>query len=212
MSMRQQEQSIRKRQLLLLQEQGPRGRSVVRFADFDDVSEITHIFDMTQKEIDAVWISRDEHFAIRRQCRDIVLTLLEQAASSGANKEAIVCPRGLDQHMPASTTKQAATRLQMYDSIEAIQSFGIETALDTTPSLIAKLCQKISAPSVSAARSLGRSDESDARQAIIRLFRLRRPRKSSFSKSVKKGKRSLDTSSFKAEGGTHFCLETKDHR
>jgi hypothetical protein len=167
---------------------------------------------MTQNEIDAVWISREEHFAIRRQCRDIVLTLLEQAAASGANKKAIVCPRGLDQHMIASTTKQAATRRQMYDTVEAIQSFGIETGLDTTPGLIAKFCQKISAPSVSAARALGRSDESDARQAIIRLFRPRRPRKSSFSKCVKKGKISLDISSFKAKGGTHFCLETKDHR
>jgi hypothetical protein len=50
----------------------PKKAKSVRFGQYDEVEEITHISDFSQEEVDSLWFSRKEQSAIRRTCFSLV--------------------------------------------------------------------------------------------------------------------------------------------
>jgi hypothetical protein len=136
-------------------------RRNVRFATFDQVFEIPHINELSQEEIDAVYISHEEGRAIRRRC-----SRLCKALANGVQEAQIVgeCVRGLEARLPQyvqRAKRSAAIRQQLYDTIYEIQCFEDKTGLDMCD-LIADTCQKCSRPFVTDAWRCGVLDAKNA--------------------------------------------------
>lgn len=124
----------------------------VRFSRYDEVFEIPHIDDISDDEINDVWMSSEDGSKIRRDCQSIVLML----NSSSANLKGIE-KRGLEQHARSSTEQRRAVQDLLYEAVDRIQTFQDEKGVEASH-LIAELCQKISAVSIQAARRAGTQD------------------------------------------------------
>jgi hypothetical protein len=129
-------------------------RRNVRFATCDEVFEIPHINELSQEEIDAVYMSYEEGRAIRRTC-----SLLCKVFANGIQEAQIAgeCVRGLEAHIPQYIQRTYTIRQQLYDAIHEIQYFEDKTGLDMSD-MIADTCQKHSRPLVTEAMQCGLLD------------------------------------------------------
>jgi hypothetical protein len=124
----------------------------VNFASYDEVFEIPHIEDLSDDEIDNVWMSAEDGSKIRQQCQSIVVMMNNESENL---KD--VETRGLDQHALAYTEQCKAIKYLLYGAVDRIQTFQEERGVEVSH-LIAELCQKISAVSVTAAQRTAACD------------------------------------------------------
>lgn len=141
-------------------------KKAVRFDDYDYEHEIPHINDLSEEEIDAVWLSRDEHEAIRTKCKNILMFVNDEMTCN----EYGICFRGLDQNTPEYIEQKAATYRYIYDSLHAIQQFQKTTGVSVSDEMIAETCQKLSAASTAAAHRRGMNDATSAIIAAAACF------------------------------------------
>jgi hypothetical protein len=131
-------------------------QNAVRFAQFDEVFEIPHINDLSDEELDGVWMSPKELRSIRRGCKLTILSFEGQTTEWND-----IAMRGLEQHTIEYSRTRKATRQQLYKAVFEIQSFQTFQGV-SVPELIAKMSQKCSSSSVVAAHGTGISDAFDA--------------------------------------------------
>jgi hypothetical protein len=134
------------------QDQGKQ-QNRVRFSPYDEILEIPHVNDLSQEEVDDVWMSRDGLQLIQTHCRSKVKMMEEMPNEL----DAIWCVRGLEQHTSRHSQNRTRTKLQIYNAVFELHKFQATQGL-MVEELTAELCQKYSANSVLAAYKVGISD------------------------------------------------------
>jgi hypothetical protein len=124
----------------------------VNFAPYDQVFEIPHIDDLSDDEVANVWMSPEDGSKIRQECQSIVVMMNNECENL---KD--VETRGLEQHAMAYTEQCKAIKYLLYEAVNRIQSFQEEKGVEVSH-LIAELCQKISAVSVTTAQRTATRD------------------------------------------------------
>lgn len=132
----------------------------VRFAAHDDVFEIPHVNDMSDDEVDAVYMSPKELDAIRSECKILVGMMDEGLHLTPDGKEQF-CTRGLEHHTKLHTRRVDEIRDNIYDSVYAMQTFQVTSSQDVTE-LLASLCQRYSALSTQNALATAKADARSA--------------------------------------------------
>mmetsp|Transcript_5211 Transcript_5211/g.8229 ORF Transcript_5211/g.8229 Transcript_5211/m.8229 type:complete len:171 (+) Transcript_5211:56-568(+) len=135
----------------------------VRFADFDEVVEIKHINDMTANEIADMWMSNEEHQAVRSEARSIVEMMNAQQDDSDGSALEGLCLRGLDQHKRSYTDRSKAAIHQMYDIVDECQTFEDTHGVRVPEELLAKYLMAVSVESRAQAIARALKDMADAR-------------------------------------------------
>ena len=130
----------------------------VRFASHDKVRTIPHINDLSDEEVDAVWMHPDEFRAIRRECQSIIL-FIEHGDCDVTDDIEI---RGLEHHMLKQKLEAQALQQLLYDTVDKIQSFGDDCSMDVSD-MLASICHKISSRQEELVRKIALQDEKDAR-------------------------------------------------
>lgn len=129
----------------------------VRFSSRDRVHKIPHIDNLSEEEIDEVWMHPDDFKAIRRECQAIILIIEhEPDLMEGAEL------RGLEHHMSKQKKQAKAIQELLYDTVERLQKFGDQSSSDVS-GMLACMCKKISARHEAYARQTALQDEEEAR-------------------------------------------------
>lgn len=136
--------------------QKPEGKKV-SFARRDNVYEIPHIDDLSDEEVDQVWMHPDDFKDIRRECKAIIL-IIEHDSDLLEGAEL----RGLEHHMSKQKKQAQAMQQLLYDTVERLQKFGDESKSDISD-MLASMCQKISKRPEADARETALHDEEDAK-------------------------------------------------
>jgi hypothetical protein len=87
----------------------------VSFALYDEVFEIPHINNLSDDEVDNVWMSSDELKAVRRSCINVVERM--NAGEKG------LCTRGLEQHNKKGLERTTKNKKTANDAVFGIQKF-----------------------------------------------------------------------------------------
>lgn len=130
----------------------------IRFSPNDRVFEIPHLNDLSDDEIDDMWIRREGFENIRRECKALIRIIQRGHESRLKDIEL----RGLEHHRPRE--KEEVERLldMLYDTVDRVMRFSDDTSVDTS-GLLAEMCMKISEISVAKARQTALQDEENAR-------------------------------------------------
>jgi hypothetical protein len=139
-----------------------RRRRLLRFSKFDEVSEIPHIDDLSDEEVQDVWISPEEFRAIRQRARDLV-SIIEGPNRVVSTHQGLCTTRGLDHHTPNQIEVREAVKDLIYETVFRIQSFQAAKDVDAR-GLMAELCQRYSSVSVAAALQLAQRDAQEANE------------------------------------------------
>ena len=94
-------------------------RRRVRFSHYDDVFEIRHIDDMSNQEIDDLWLSRECLQDIREECRSIVQSINEGCTADNEDDRFYI--RGLDQHTTHAVKCRKALQNIIYEAVGRVQ-------------------------------------------------------------------------------------------
>lgn len=138
-------------------EQSKTLKKSVQFSPQNDIVEIPHINELSDEEIDAVWMRSEEFSAIRNECRRIIM-----AVEKGCNEALIgVELRGLDRHMLSQRKQKDAVRGILYRTVEKLQCFEDETGADVSD-MLAEMCEKISSRAKEMAHKMALGDEVEA--------------------------------------------------
>lgn len=126
-----------------------RNQRSVSFSLIDDVTEITHLNDMSEEEIESRWISDQELATIRQACMRLV-TLMNLCHDK---KE-----RGLDQHTFSEQARKKHMRRKLYKAVSTIQEYQMNNQV-WIPDILSGVCQKYSAACELEAHVVGLRDE-----------------------------------------------------
>mmetsp|Transcript_3017 Transcript_3017/g.7094 ORF Transcript_3017/g.7094 Transcript_3017/m.7094 type:complete len:169 (+) Transcript_3017:62-568(+) len=129
----------------------------VRFSPNDRIFEIPHLNDISDDEVDDVWMSPEDFKAIQRECKAIVL-MIQHKHSLLKNIEI----RGLEHHTPSEKEETEGLQDLLYDTVDRLMTFVDDTSMDVSE-LLAEMCMKISACSEAKARQIALQDEENAR-------------------------------------------------
>ncbi|CAJ1949159.1 unnamed protein product [Cylindrotheca closterium] len=130
----------------------------VRFERHDHVYEIPHIDDLSDEEIDDVWMHPDDFKAIRRECQAIIL-IIEHDSDLIEGAEL----RGLEHHTSKQKKQAQAIQKLLYDTVERLQTYGDQSSTDVSD-MLACMCQKISKRPEAFARQTAAEDEEEAKK------------------------------------------------
>lgn len=121
----------------------------------NQVFEIPHINDMSDTEIDAIWMNCDDFRAIRRECKLIISMMVQ-----GDDRQRGVELRGLEHHMPKKIKEIESIQCLLYDTVERLMQFTDDTSVDVTD-LLGDMCSQISSKPKESARQIALQDERD---------------------------------------------------
>lgn len=129
------------------------------FSGKNEINEIPHINDLSDEEIEGVWMSPEDFKTIRRECEKIIM-IIEHDSSlvEGMGIEL----RGLEHHMLKQRKQIEGIQDLLYDTVDRIMCFRDETSMDVGE-MLAEMCQKISTRSEALARQIGMQDEEVAK-------------------------------------------------
>lgn len=127
----------------------------MRFAAHDFVHDVPHLNDMSDTEVDALYMTREEIVSIKGECL-VTVSMIEKGI------KADTCIRGLVHHTDKYIAKAKMTRKQIYSVVNTVQRFRAETGNDITK-LLARMVKRVSLHSVKAAIALAHED---ARTAV----------------------------------------------
>lgn len=130
----------------------------VCFAEHDEVFEIPHVNDLSDDEIDAVWMSEEDFKSIRKECRMIILAIERECTNILDGVEL----RGLEHHMSTQRKQKAAVREILYGTVEKLQCFQDETNMDVSD-MMGEMCQKVSSRSEKMAHRMALGDAVEAK-------------------------------------------------
>jgi len=116
------------------------------------VQEIPHINDLSQEEVDSVWMNDDDFFVIRQECLGTVGEIGPDKVTDG------FLLRGLDQHTHRYKETKGFIGRQVYDAVFSVQEFQRANGGIDCSELMSQLVQKYSEPSLIAAQSAALSD------------------------------------------------------
>ena len=134
----------------------PQERNVF-FAQQDEIFEIPHLDDLSDEEINDVWMSNEEFAAIRRECKKIIM-IIQHDSRLARHIEL----RGLEHHMLHQQKATEALQELLYETVDRLLSFREESSMDVSD-MLAEMCQKISSRSEVSAHKRGLKDEMIAR-------------------------------------------------
>ena len=126
----------------------------VKFADFDDVYDIQHITDISDEEINSLYLSADEREAIRLNCRFILHKMDNGDVGFDDTNH---CVRGLEIQTLEYIAWRKQIQKQLHAAVFEVQALNSQGII-CTPELISKLCQEYSSESVEAAAIYGMYD------------------------------------------------------
>lgn len=132
----------------------------VQFSDENQIHEIPHIDDLSDEEIEGVWMSPDDFKDIRRECQKIIMII--EHDSNLLNGMGIEL-RGLEHHMVKQRKHIEGIQDLLYDTVDRLMRFHDETSMDVGD-MLAEMCQKISSRSEALARKIGIEDEAIAQK------------------------------------------------
>jgi hypothetical protein len=121
----------------------------VSFSLHNHVEEIAHLKDMSEEEVESIWISPHELAKIRQTC--IRLATLSDLRDD--KKE-----RGLEQQTSSEMARKEHIRCRLYKAVSAIQEYQIKNKV-SIPDILAGICQKYSAAYELEAHVVGLRDE-----------------------------------------------------
>lgn len=130
----------------------------VCFSERSGVFEIPHINDLSDEEINAVWMSDADFKAIREECRKII----EAIERGFLNILVGIELRGLEHHLSIQRNQKAAMREILYDTVEKLQCYEDQTQIDVSD-LIGEMCRKVSKQSVQKAHQMALRDGVEAK-------------------------------------------------
>jgi hypothetical protein len=116
----------------------------VHFATYEEVLEIPHINDLSDEEVDGVWMTEDELRSIRRRCLDMV-KMMDKDEEKAIQK--ISCTRGLYEHTRQYIEKRNRTRGKVYVAVLSVQYHHDATG-EYDAELLGEISRKYSAVSV----------------------------------------------------------------
>jgi hypothetical protein len=128
----------------------------LRFSTYDEVFEIPHINDLSEEEVDGVWMSQNELNSVRRNAKCMV-ALMDKGDTLMEGLDV----RGLDQNTPSYARRREAILKLVYQAVFRIQSYQNANGIKV-PELMAELCQKVTSSSVAAAQKLAMLDAAAA--------------------------------------------------
>jgi hypothetical protein len=131
-------------------------RSVSFSRHHDHIIEITHLNDLSQEEVESVWISPEESAKSRQTCVRLV-TLMDLCQDK---KE-----RGLEQHTILAKARKEHMRRPLYKAVSAIQEYQMKHQV-WNPDILAGICQKYSATCELEAHVVGLRDEVEVYSSI----------------------------------------------
>lgn len=134
------------------QTRSSRVKKTVQFEDYDEVYDIPHIKNFSKGDIQNAYFSSKELQEIRAGCIDIVA----QADKERRKGDGFYL-RGLDQHTHKYKQTRRMFSRQVYDTVFLIQKFEKTYGIDASEKM-AELCEKYSAPAVTAAQVAAMSD------------------------------------------------------
>lgn len=131
----------------------------IQFLEDDDIFEIPHIDDLSDEEVEDVWMSPEDFKVIRRDCQKIIM-ILEHDSNliEGMGIEL----RGLEHHMLSQRKHIDGIQELLYDTVDRLMRFQDETSMDIED-MLADMCRKISSKSEAMARHTALKDEKAAR-------------------------------------------------
>ena len=117
----------------------PHKSKSVHFDEYDEVAEIPHVNDFSQKKIDRLWFSREEQSEIREEC----LELVERFESGEAmDKEEVML--GLEKQTKACHKQFLKLRRIIKKGVFRLQKVQQRTSV-AEPNFIAEFCELSSA-------------------------------------------------------------------
>jgi hypothetical protein len=128
----------------------------VSFSRHAHVIEITHLNDLSQEEVESIWISAQEMAKIRQTCMRLV-TMMNLCKDK---KE-----RGLEQHTILAKARKEHMRRPLYKAVSAIQEYQMKHQV-WNPDILAGICQKYSAACELEAHVVGLRDEVEVYSSI----------------------------------------------
>jgi hypothetical protein len=126
----------------------------VHFAEYDEVWEIPHINNLSDEEVDGVWMTQDELRTIRRRCLAMV-KLMEKDEEKARQK--MPCTRGIYEHTKQYTEKRHQTRNKVYEAVFSAQDHHDATG-EYDAELLREISRKYSYVSVLQAQVVGLRD------------------------------------------------------
>jgi hypothetical protein len=141
----------------------------VRFGQCEDeVEEITHINDFSQEEVDSLWFSHEEQYAIKRACCSLVRRF---NAGEVMGKEEML---GLEIQTEAFAERTDRLRQDVKNVVFSLQEAEHVTSLAVRTSLIADFYEKRCAKSALQARLSALKLTMEVNAEIVPADRLRR--------------------------------------
>jgi hypothetical protein len=125
----------------------------VQFSEFDSVQRIPHKNEFSEAQIRDCYYSSQDLDNIQAECLGIV-SHTNQEGMKGSNGFFL---RGLDQHTSKYKQNQNSMSRHLYDTVFSLQKYQQQTGKDISDRM-ATLCEKFSAPAVSAAQITAMSD------------------------------------------------------
>jgi hypothetical protein len=140
----------------------------VRFAEYDEVFEIPHIKDLSQDEINDIWLSEKDNQAIQRKFL-VMVELMNNSDDDDDDDErannglAIECRRGLEDHTRRRSERRRQIRNQVYEAVFSMQASQEATSStgERAPDLQSELTRKYSRISELQARIVASRDAVD---------------------------------------------------
>lgn len=129
----------------------------VRFAHDDEVYDIPHINDLSDEEVEDVWMSPDDFVMIQRECRKIIMAMERGYLDELQGVEL----RGIEKHLKSQREQANKTIITLYDTVEKLQTIQDETGMDVSHRM-GRMCGKISARAVRKAHQMALADEDEA--------------------------------------------------
>lgn len=125
--------------------------SKVRFSPYDQVAEIPHFKDYSDKEKNNFWFVYNELNAIRKECERHCIRLEEEG------KAVDFCVRGLDQHTKTHNEQRCAIKGIVEEGVFKLMKYQHLAGVDVSL-VLSQLYQKLSSGSVASAAEIGRLD------------------------------------------------------
>jgi hypothetical protein len=142
----------------------PKSVRSVGFAPHDEIWEIPHFKDLSEEEVESIWMSSQELKAVRRNCLRLVQKM---NFSTSLGKDS---PRGLENYSKHRVDKIKQIQKAATESVLGLQKFGILKGVRVT-TLMGELYSKKACQSQLDAHKRGLEDANDALKVHRKQYR-----------------------------------------
>ena len=134
----------------------------VRFAEYDQVKEITHRNDMSEQDFDAMYMSGEESAEARQSALNELVAVVRGQLLE--DDEDGVCVRGLENHMLENSQRFREAVNKLYDIVYDCQTFEDENGVQVPEEYLAQYMIQVSESSQEEAYERAASDAFEAQR------------------------------------------------